>query len=158
MRVPAEVAGFMLADDLDHLAHDGIFHIAVRTGIDFDQLARGGAAGSARNLTFGFDPSKSGGIFQVTRMSIDHGEFLFHGWNMDIGRNTQQLIEVRRGNASDIRLAIVRKMIEIIRQHEPVEFVWESDRLGRALTLSSRLRDSAGLEDFMLQEFFSLKR
>jgi hypothetical protein len=113
---------------------------------------------STRNLTFGFDPSRSGGVFQVTRMSLDYGEFLFFGWNMDAGRQTQQLIEVRRGDASDIRLAMVRKMIEIIRRHEPVEFVWESDRLGRAITLSSRLRDNAGLEDFMMQEFFDLKR
>lgn len=128
---------------------------------DADARARRIVAGnlaSTRNLTFGFDPSRSGGIFQVTRMSIDYGEFLFHGWNMDVGRRTQQLIEVRRGNAGDIRLAIVRKMIEIIRQHEPVEFVWESNRLGRAVTLSSRLRDNSGLEDFMMQEFFELKR
>ena len=128
---------------------------------DADARAKRIVAGnlaSTRNLTFGFDPSRSGGVFQVTRMSLDYGEFLFFGWNMDAGRQTQQLIEVRRGDASDIRLAMVRKMIEIIRRHEPVEFVWESDRLGRAVTLSSRLRDSAGLEDFMMQEFFELKR
>jgi len=113
---------------------------------------------SSRNMTFGFDPSKSGGMFEVKHMSIDYGEFLFLGWNRDMGRRTQQLIEVRRGNASDIRLAIVRKMIEIIRQHEPVEFVWDSQRLGRSLILSSRQRDNSGLEDFMMQEFFELKR
>lgn len=111
-----------------------------------------------RNMTFGFDPSKSGGMFEVTRMTVDYGEFIFFGWNRDMGRRTQQLIEVRRGNASDIRLAIVRKMIEIIRQHEPVEFVWDSQRLGRSLVLSSRLRDNSGLEDFMMQEFFEAKR
>jgi hypothetical protein len=46
-------------------------------------------------------------------------------------------------------------MIDVIRQYEPEEFTWDSQRLGRTLTLSSRLRDSAGLEDFMMQEFFS---
>jgi hypothetical protein len=65
---------------------------------------------------------------------------------------------LRRGNASDIRLAIVRKMIAIIREHEPEEFVWDSTRLGRSLTLSSRLRDNSGLEEFMMQEFFTAKR
>jgi hypothetical protein len=122
-----------------------------------NRIARANLA-SQREMTFGFDPSKSGGVFEVTRMSFDYGEFIFVGWNSDVGRRTQQLIEVRKGNASDIRLAIVRKMIEIIRQHEPVEFVWDSSRLGRSLVLSSRLRDNSGLEDFMMQEFFTAKR
>ena len=113
---------------------------------------------SQREMTFGFDPSKSGGVFEVTRLSYDYGEFIFVGWNSDVGRRTQQLIEVRKGNASDIRLAMVRKMIEIIRRHEPEEFVWDSNRLHRSLVLSSRLRDNSGLEDFMMQEFFAVKR
>jgi len=113
---------------------------------------------SQRQMTFGFDPSKSGGMFEMQRMSFDYGEFVFTGWNTDMGRRTRQLIEVRRGTASDIRLAIVRKMIAIIREHEPEEFTWDSQRLGRSLVLSSRLRDNSGLEDFMMQEFFALKR
>jgi hypothetical protein len=113
---------------------------------------------STRQMTFGFDPAKSGGMFEMQRMSFDYGEFTFTGWNTLMGRRTKQLIEVRRGSASDIRLAIVRKMIAIIREHEPEEFTWDSQRLGRTLVLSSRLRDNSGLEDFMLQEFFALKR
>ncbi len=113
---------------------------------------------SQREMTFGFDPSKSGGVFEVTRISFDYGEFIFVGWNSDVSRRTQQLIEVRKGNASDIRLAMVRKMIEIIRRHEPEEFVWDSSRLHRSLVLSSRLRDNSGLEAFMMQEFFAVKR
>jgi hypothetical protein len=105
-------------------------------------------------LTFGSDPTRSGGIFHVTRMSLDYGEFRFYGWNVDMGRRTLQQIEVKRGNASDIRLAMVRKMIEIIRHYQPVEFTWESQRLGRTVTLSSLPRDSAGLEDFMMLEMF----
>ena len=111
-----------------------------------------------RQMTFGFDPAKSGGMFQMTRMSFDYGEFVFTGWNTAMGRRTRQVIEVRRGAASDIRLAIVRKMIAIIREHEPEEFTWDSQRLGRSLVLSSRMRDNSGLEDFMLQEFFALKQ
>jgi hypothetical protein len=111
-----------------------------------------------QNLTFGFDPSKGGGVFQVTTLTRDYGEFVFYGWNPDMGRRTQQTIEVRRGDASDIRLAMVRKMIEIIRKHQPVEFVWESQRLNRSVTLSSRLRDSSGLEDFMMLEMFDRNR
>ena len=113
---------------------------------------------STRQMTFGFDPTKSGGMFEIKHMSLDYGEFVFTGWNSNVGRRTRQLIEVRRGAVSDIRLAIVRKMIAIIREHEPEEFAWDSLRLGRTLVLSSRLRDNSGLEDFMMLEFFALKR
>ncbi len=87
-------------------------------------------------------------------MTYDDAEFVFFGWNRDIRRNTAQLIEVRRGNNRDIRIAVVRKIIAIIREYEQEEFLWESKRLGRNLTLSARAKDNAGLEDFMMREFF----
>ena len=45
-------------------------------------------------------------------------------------------------------------MIAIIREYEQENFEWSSQRLGRDVTLSARARDSAGLEDFLMQEFF----
>ena len=87
-------------------------------------------------------------------MGYDYAEFVFYGWNKDINRDTMQHIEVRKGNASDIRVAVVRRMIAIIREHEQEDFVWESQRLNRNVTLSARSRDNAGLEEFMLREFF----
>ena len=121
-----------------------------------ERASRAAAANLAtqRQLTFGYDPSRSGGVFEMERMGHDYAEFTFVGWNSDARRRTKQLIEVRKGSNSDIRIAVVRKMIAIIREHEPVEFMWDSQRLGRSITLSSRLRDNAGLEDFMLKEFF----
>lgn len=114
---------------------------------------------AAANLGFGRKPGfgaepKKGGIFGLQRVSYDYAEFVFYGWNKDIRRNTAQVIEVRKGNESDIRLAVVRKMISIIREHEQEDFVWESPRLGRNVTLSARPRDNAGLEDFLMREFF----
>jgi hypothetical protein len=111
--------------------------------------------GTQRAQTFGYDPKQGGGVFQIVRMGYDNAEFNFFGWNKDIRRNIQQQIEVRKGNNSDIRIAVVRKMISIIREYEQEDFVWESYRLGRSLVLSARARDNAGLEDFMLREFFS---
>jgi hypothetical protein len=108
--------------------------------------------GTDRTPTFGAD--RGGGIFSIQRISYDYAEFLFFGWNKDIRRNTTQLIEVRKGANSDIRLAVVRRMIVIIREHENADFVFESRRLGRNVTLSARPRDTAGLEDFMMREFF----
>jgi hypothetical protein len=109
---------------------------------------------STRNSTFGYDPSRGGGVFQIERISQDYAEFIFNGWNRDILRNTTQLIEVRKGNNSDIRIAVVRRMIAIIREYKQDDFTWESQRLGRNLMLSARLRDNAGLEDFLMREFF----
>jgi hypothetical protein len=109
--------------------------------------------GSDRKPTFGPE-RRGGGIFQVQHMSYDYAEFLFFGWNKDIRRNTQQLIEVRKGSNSDIRIAIVRRMIAIIREYEDGDFIWESRRLGRNVILSARAKDNAGLEEFMMREFF----
>lgn len=109
---------------------------------------------STRQTAFGYDPNRGGGVFQIQSMNFDYAEFIFHGWNKDVGRNTKQLIEVRRGNVSDIRLAVVRRMIAIIREYEREDFVWQSNRLGRGVTLSARARDNSGLEEFMLREFF----
>jgi hypothetical protein len=107
-----------------------------------------------RRQTFGYDPSQGGGLFQIMRVGYVDGEFLFFGWNKDVRRNTKQLIEVQKGNNPDTRIAIVRKMIAIIREYEQEDFLWESQRLGRSVTLSARARDTAGLEEFMMHEFF----
>ena len=107
-----------------------------------------------RKQTFGYDPSQGGGVFQLVRVGYSDAEFLFFGWNKDIRRNTKQLIEVRKGNNADTRIAVIRRMIAIIREYEQQDFLWESRRLGRSLMLSARPRDNAGLEEFLMQEFF----
>ncbi len=121
---------------------------ARRNRIVTDNLA------SQRPLTFGYDPSQGGGMFQIVRMAYDNADYLFFGWNKDIQRKTKQLIEVRKGNNSDIRIAVVRSMIALIREHEQGDFLWESPRLGRDIMLSARLRDNAGLEEFLMSDFF----
>ncbi len=109
--------------------------------------------GLDRAPVFG-ERKRGGGIFELRRMGYDSAEFLFFGWNREIRRNTSQVIEVRKGGNSDIRIAVVRRMIEIIRDHEKADFIWESPRLGRNVTLSARARDNSGLEDFLMREFF----
>jgi hypothetical protein len=113
-----------------------------------------GNLGSTRERTFGYDPRQGGGMFQIERLDYDHAAFIFYGWNNNISRNTKQLIEVSRGNHSDIRIAVVRRMIAIIRENAQEDFLWVSQRLGRTVTLSARSRDNAGLEDFMMRDFF----
>jgi hypothetical protein len=110
--------------------------------------------GLLRTPEFGHDPEGGGGIFQVQRMGLDDAEFIFFGWNKDIRRNSRQLIEVQRGDNSDIRIAVIRRMIVIIREKESGDFVWQSKRLGRDVTLSARPGDNAGLEDFLMRDLF----
>ncbi len=98
--------------------------------------------------------SHGGGVFAIVRMGESDGEFMFHGWNGKIHGQLSQRIEVQRGSESDIRVAMIRRMIAIIREYEHDDFVWESRRLGRDITLSARMSDNAELEAFLQTEFF----
>ena len=109
---------------------------------------------SVNTRDFGKGTRNSGGIFQITKLGSSDAEFTFFGWNKDINRRASQRIEVRQGTNPDIRIAVVREMISIIRRYENEDFVWESRRLGRNVTLSARAADTRELETFMLREFF----
>ena len=109
----------------------------------------------AKTEAFGFDPRNGGGVFQIDSLNADYAEFRFYGWRRDIGRRAAQVFEVRKGNHADIRLAVVRRMIAIIREHEPGKFSWQSQRLGHSLMLSAAPAENAGLEAFFLLEFFA---
>lgn len=110
--------------------------------------------GLNRRPSFGTDRRRGGGIFQIERMGYDSAEFHFFGWNSAIQRESRQVIEVRRGTNPSMELAVVRRMIALIREQADGDFLWESNRLGRDVTLSARAADNAGLEGFLLREFF----
>ncbi len=95
------------------------------------------------------------GIFEIRHKSFRTGQFSFRGWKHDYSNSRLELIDVEAGPDNNIDLAIVKKMIEIIRREYKGDFRWESQRLGRVLVLSARVEDNAGLEDFLMQEFFS---
>ena len=106
-------------------------------------------------ITFEPKPqTPSGGVFQIRRRGYDYAEFMFYGWNQNFRRAVPQMIEVRKGDNSDIDIAVIRKIIEIIRDYERGDFSWYSKRTGKSLTLSARARDNSGLEEFMMQEFY----
>lgn len=110
--------------------------------------------GLNRTPTFGADPRNAGGIFQISELHYDDAQFYFFGFDKDIGRNARQLIDVRKGDYSDIRIAVVRKMISIIREEVSGDFVWVSQRTGRRVTLSARPGDSTELEEFIMHDVF----
>ena len=95
-----------------------------------------------------------GGIFQILNMGTRTGEFAFNGWRPDSRRQWREVIEVDAGPGGNLQLAMIRRMIELIRTHYTGDFNWESHRLQRVVVLSARPEDQAELEDFMMREFF----
>jgi hypothetical protein len=111
--------------------------------------------GFSATPTFGSNKNLGGGTFQVRSIGIERAELAFYGYNKLIKRISLQVFEVPRGSNPSTQLAVVRKIIEIIREQENGTFLWESLRLRRDLTLSARPADNASLEAFMMEEFFS---
>lgn len=97
--------------------------------------------------------SGTNGIFEVQRLEAKSASFSFKGWT-DYSNVKLKYYEVEANNGEDVRLVMIRRMIAIIREHYDGDFPWESHRLGRTITKSARLADSAELEDFLMQEFF----
>jgi hypothetical protein len=94
------------------------------------------------------------GIFEITSLSGRHAAFSFKGWTNDYSNARRESFEVEASTGQDVRLVMIKKMIALIRQHYQGDFNWDSQRLGRVVTKSARPEDNAGLEDFMMMEFF----
>jgi hypothetical protein len=95
------------------------------------------------------------GIFEILRKNKNTAQFSFKGWKDDFSIPKREIVDVATSANEDIDIAIVRKMIEMIRREYTGDFNWESQRLGRVIVLSARLNDNAGLEAFLKDEFFS---
>jgi hypothetical protein len=109
--------------------------------------------GLDRRPTFGREHADVGGIFQIVEVGYDDARFYFFGFDKDIHRDAKQLIEVRKGANSDIRVAIVRKMIAMIRENVSGDFFWISQNTKR-VRLSARPEDDAALEEFIMRDVF----
>jgi hypothetical protein len=108
----------------------------------------------ARNMRTLSGREGVGGVFQIMRKGLRTGEFAFNGFRNSGQRQWREVIEVDAGPGGDIELAMVRRMIELIRGHYNGDFRWESHRLGRVVVLSARPPDQPGLEEFLMKEFF----
>lgn len=102
-----------------------------------------------KNLKYG-----TNGIFEITSMGPRHATFAFRGWTNDYLGSKRQFYEVEASSGQDIRLMMIKRMIVLIREHYDGEFNWESHRLGRTVVQSARPEDNAGLEHFLMMEFF----
>jgi len=95
-----------------------------------------------------------GGVFQILEKGVRRGSFAFNGFRNEGRRQWREVIEVDAGVGGDIEIAMIRRMIELIRTHYTGDFQWESHRLGRVVVLSARTEDQTGLEEFLMKEFF----
>ncbi len=94
------------------------------------------------------------GVFQIISMGPRVAQYSFRGWTTDQRRSEKQLIEVDAGFGGNVQLAVVNSMIALIRKYYSGDFSFDSQRLGRVVTLSARLEDTKGLQNFLLNEFF----
>ena len=106
------------------------------------------------NVMRNLQPQGTSGVFQIVSMGVRTAKFSFRGWTKDAGNSRRELIEVDAGPNGDVERAIVRSMIELIRRYYKGDFNWESQRLNRMVIMSARVEDNAGLEDFLIREFF----
>lgn len=109
---------------------------------------------ASRNLKTLTGGEGVGGVFEILEKGTRRATFAFNGWKPEARGKWRTVIEVDAGLGGDVEIAIVRRMILLIREYYSGDFKWESHRLDRVLTLSARVEDSPGLEDFMMREFF----
>ena len=123
-----------------------------RTSTDVEDAA---LASIKRNLqSLGTQGESTGGVFTILSKGTRTAEFAFNGWRPESNRRWREVIEVDAGPGGDVELAIVRRMIQLIRGHYSGDFIWRSHRLGKSIVLSARLEDSHDLEEFLVREFF----
>jgi hypothetical protein len=120
-----------------------------------NRIAKANVLAQQRSSSPGQDPDQSGGIFDMKHTGITDAEFVFNGWNRDFRRKLGQTIEVRVPPGGDIRLAVVRRMIDIIRSQKPGDFEWYNYRTGKSTVMSARPKDQPELELFLIKEFYA---
>jgi hypothetical protein len=110
----------------------------------------------ASNINRNLRKSKSdgtGGMFQITHVGVREGEFRFNGWHPG-SDNWHESYTVDAGIGGNVRLAIVKKVIEVIRKYKTGDFEFDSRKLGRSVTMSARPEDNDALVEFLMKEFF----
>ncbi len=114
------------------------------------------SAGDKRDakIKANLDLEGKNGIFEIRYLGPHHATFSFKGWKNNVNTARLEIFDVEAPDGTDIRLAVIRKMIEIIRRDYDGDFNWDSRRLGRVIELSARLSDNAQLEAFLMKEFF----
>jgi hypothetical protein len=129
---------------------------AQRDNAEASARERGPTADEIRmeNIRRNLQPAGTNGVFHIISVGTRTGKFSFRGWTNDYSNAQRETIEVDAGQNGDVELAMVRRMIELIRKYYKGDFNWDSQHLGRVIVLSARIEDNTGLEDVLMREFF----
>ncbi|SFD91566.1 hypothetical protein [Massilia yuzhufengensis] len=101
------------------------------------------------------DRNESGGVFSISNKTFHSMDLKFRGWNPNFQRRWLTSVTVEQGSEPDIEIAVVKKMIELIRKEKTGDFEWDSHRLGRIVKLSARPQDTDALMTFLFKEMFA---
>jgi len=107
-----------------------------------------------RSLAMNSRTEGTGGVFQVMSMGVREATLRFNGWHPGSDNHWKETYTVDAGEGGNVRLAIVKKEIEIIRKFYTGDFDWISDRQGRAIRMSARPADNDQLERFLMREMW----
>lgn len=108
------------------------------------------------NIAFQTNKKSGGqnGVFQILTKGPRMATYAFYGWTGQSRFSQRQVLQVDAGYGGNVELAIIDSMIALIRKYYSGDFNWDSQRLGKVVVLSARKEDTAGLQNFMMQEFF----
>ena len=95
----------------------------------------------------------SAGTFVIKQIGVREGTFVFNGWN-PVSDHFHVMYTVDAGVGGNVRLAIIQKVIEVIRKYKSGDFEMDSRRLGHQVYLSARPADDTALKVFLMKEFF----
>jgi len=130
---------------------------AQETGSERELSADEKAAANIRN-NLARKPVGTNGIFTIQDKGIRTASLVFRGWTTDERNARPQYFQVDAGLGGNVEVAIIRKVIEVIRQHYKTEFNWISARSGKVIVLSARPEDSAALESYLRNDLFGAPR
>jgi len=91
--------------------------------------------------------------FRITKMGERDATIVFTHWNAK-GDRWRESYQVDAGEGGNVRLAVINRMVSIIRRIFTGDFKWVSSRLGRQVELSARTEDDTALKAFLEKEFF----
>lgn len=98
----------------------------------------------------------TGGVFEVVgHLGVREATLRFNGWHPGSNNHWRETYTVDAGEGGDVKLAIVKKEIEIIRKFYNGDFDWVSSRHGgRVIKMSARPADNDQLERFLMHEMW----
>ncbi|TXI95533.1 MAG: hypothetical protein E6Q34_02860 [Burkholderiaceae bacterium] len=94
-----------------------------------------------------------GGLFTILNKGVRTATFSFRGWEVRPGGG-RQIYEVDAGLGGNVELAIIKKMMEVIRTRFKKTAPWESNRLGSVIMISMLPEDTEETERFLMKEMF----